>query len=75
MALVPTALLVINKMDDTVSTLLEIPKPINDALQELINQNPFWDEDKIFTVALCVFLINQGKANHAIKSLYLETLL
>ena len=61
-------------MTPTISILTEIPEELHDALQSYLNSHPDWDQDRVFTAALSLFLLqNQGSDRRAAR-VYLNSL-
>ena len=57
-----------------ISTNIEIPEDLYDALQGYIEQNPNWNQDRAMQVALSLFLMQNGTNEQTVNSLYLESL-
>jgi hypothetical protein len=68
-------------MDTTVSLLVEVPEILHESLQGYLEMRPDWDQDRVITAALSLFLLqNQAEAspeklNHRQASrIYLDAL-
>lgn len=48
-------------MSTSISLLTEIPEELHQSLQHYLDTHPNWDQDRVFAVALSVFLLqNEG---------------
>jgi len=69
-------------MDTSISILAEIPEDLHISLKGYLNQNPDWDQDRVFSAALSLFLLQNTPENTPESSqnyrraarVYLETL-
>ena len=69
-------------MNTTVSMLAEIPEALHESLKSYLETHPDWDQDRVFTAAISLFLLQNGGGNtpEASRSyrraaqVYLETL-
>ncbi|OCQ90309.1 hypothetical protein BCD67_21415 [Oscillatoriales cyanobacterium USR001] len=69
-------------MNATVSILAEIPETLHESLKTYLENHPDWDQDRVFSAALSLFLLQNGDSStpEASKSyrqaarVYLETL-
>jgi hypothetical protein len=69
-------------MSTAVSILAEIPEEIHLSLKNYLENHPNWDQDRVFTAALSLFLLqnNSGQTSEASQNyracarVYLETL-
>ncbi len=69
-------------MNSTVSLLIEVPEVLHESLKHYLELRPDWDQDRVFTAALSLFLLqNRGvdpapeKQNHRQASrIYLDAL-
>lgn len=68
-------------MDTSVSLLVEIPEILHESLRSYLEMRPDWDQDRVVTAALSLFLLqNQAegsgeKLNHRQASrIYLDAL-
>jgi len=61
-------------MNATVSILTEIPEELHESLTSYLETHPNWDQDRVFTAALSLFLIQNGKGDRRAARVYLESL-
>jgi len=47
-------------MSMSVSILAEIPEELHETLQSYLATHPDWDQDRVFTAALSLFLLQNG---------------
>jgi hypothetical protein len=47
-------------MNVPVSILAEIPEELHQSLKNYLEINPSWDQDRVFTAALSLFLLQNG---------------
>lgn len=48
-------------MHTPISLLVEVPEVLHDALKNYLELRPDWDQDRVFTAALSLFLLqNRG---------------
>ncbi|PZV19223.1 MAG: hypothetical protein DCF22_00715 [Leptolyngbya sp.] len=43
-----------------VSLLIELPESLHDALRLHLSQHPGWDQERVMTAALALFLLQNG---------------
>ncbi len=48
----------------TISILAEIPEELHGALSCYLETHANWDQDRLFTAALSLFLIQNGESNN-----------
>jgi hypothetical protein len=67
-------------MDYTISLLTEVPEVLHDGLKEFLEVRPDWDQDRVMTAALSLFLL-QNRGTEAVPTyqrqasrVYLDTL-
>lgn len=58
-----------------ISTVVEIPEELADAVTKFIEDNPKWSRDRLEQAALSLFLMQNGKNQSYVNSLHLESLL
>lgn len=58
----------------TVSCLAEVPEPLHGVLTEYLNTHPDWDQDRVFTAALSLFLMQYGACDRRAARCHLDTL-
>ena len=69
-------------MNTSVSILTEIPEALHESLQGYLDAHPDWDQDRVFSTALSLFLLQNGTSDtpEALQScrqaarIYLESL-
>lgn len=69
-------------MNATISILAEIPEELHESLKNYLETHPEWDQDRVFSAALSLFLLQNGNSStpEASKSyrqaarVYLESL-
>ena len=47
-------------MNATVSILAEIPEDLHESLRNYLETHPDWDQDRVFSAALSLFLLQNG---------------
>jgi len=47
-------------MHTTVSILAEIPEELHESLKGYLENHPDWDQDRVFSAALSLFLLQNG---------------
>lgn len=47
-------------MNATVSILAEIPEELHESLQSYLETHPDWDQDRVFSAALSLFLLQNN---------------
>lgn len=59
----------------TQSFVAEIPEVLREALQDYLNQHPDWDQSRVLTAALALFLLQNGDgSDRRASKVYLEAL-
>jgi Protein of unknown function (DUF2811) len=69
-------------MNATISILAEIPESLHESLKNYLDGHPDWDQDRVFSAALSLFLLQNGDSDTPEASqnyrraakVYLETL-
>lgn len=61
-------------MNASVSILTEIPEELHKSLKNYLETHPDWDQDRVFTAALSLFLLQNGNGDRCAARVYLETL-
>ncbi len=61
-------------MKITVSILAEIPEELHASLKGYLENHPTWDQDRVFTAALSLFLMQNGDSDRHTSKVYLDTL-
>ena len=49
-------------MNATVSILAEIPEDLHESLQGYLDSHPDWDQDRVFSAALSLFLLQNSNS-------------
>ena len=57
--------------DEIISFQTEIPKPIQQAMKNYIEEHPNWDQYRLLHAALAGFLIQNGISSRLITRLYI----
>lgn len=50
-------------MNATVSILAEIPEDLHESLRNYLETHPDWDQDRVFSAALSLFLLQNGSSS------------
>lgn len=50
-------------MTATVSILAEIPEDLHESLKGYLESHPDWDQDRVFSAALSLFLLQNGSSS------------
>lgn len=69
-------------MNATISILVEVPEDLHESLASFLEARPDWDQDRVFSAALSLFLLQHSTSNTPDRSLnyrraarvYLDTL-
>lgn len=62
-------------MNNPVSLLVEIPETLHDSLKTYLELRPDWSQDRVFTAALSLFLLQNGmSADRQASRIYLDAL-
>jgi hypothetical protein len=61
-------------MNATVSIWTEIPETLHESLKKYIETHPDWDQSRVLTAALSLFLLQNGDSDRYAARIYLETL-
>ncbi len=61
-------------MSSSVSILAEIPEELHDTLKGYLVTHPDWDQDRVFTAALSLFLLQNGDSDRRAARIYLNSL-
>jgi hypothetical protein len=57
-----------------ISMLSEIPEELHGSLSDFLDKHPDWDQDRVFSAAISLFLLQNGRKNRATSRIYLDTL-
>ncbi len=58
----------------TISTNVEIPQPLDDAVTEYLEKHPNWDRERFTKAAFSVFLMQNGSSDRTVNRTYLDCL-
>jgi hypothetical protein len=58
----------------SVNLLVEIPEELYQALQTHLERSPNWDQERLFTAAISLFLLQNGERDVNVSRLYLDSL-
>lgn len=61
-------------MSPTVSILAEIPESLHESLKAYLETHPDWDQDRVFTASLSLFLIQNSSNDRRAARAYLDSL-
>jgi Protein of unknown function (DUF2811) len=61
-------------MNSTVSILAEIPETLHESLKAYLETHPDWDQDRVFTAAVSLFLIQNSSNDRRAARAYLDSL-
>ncbi|BAZ02836.1 hypothetical protein NIES37_68490 [Tolypothrix tenuis PCC 7101] len=61
-------------MNATVSIFTEIPSPLHECLQDYLQQHPDWDENRLLTAAVSLFLLQNADSDRLVAQVYLDAL-
>ncbi|MBK1988360.1 DUF2811 domain-containing protein [Sphaerospermopsis aphanizomenoides BCCUSP55] len=61
-------------MNTKVSIFTEIPDTLNESLKNYLETHPDWDQNRVLTAALSLFLLQNGDSDRCAARIYLETL-
>ena len=61
-------------MNTTVPILTEIPTILQESMNNYLQSHPDWDQTRVLTAALSLFLLQNGESDRRAARVYLETL-
>lgn len=61
-------------MYSRVSVLVEIPEELHNALSMFLETHSSWDQDRVLSAALSLFLLQNGRKDRTVSRIYLDTL-
>jgi hypothetical protein len=61
-------------MRATVSILAEIPEELHESLKGYLESHPDWDQDRVFSAALSLFLLQNSNSDRRAARVYLDAL-
>ena len=57
-----------------VSLLVEVPEDLHQSLQSFLDTHPTWNQQRAFSAALSLFLMQNGCSDQKINRIYLDSL-
>lgn len=60
-------------MNTRISLLAEIPEELHEPLNQFIETHPAWDQDRVFSAALSLFLLQNGRQDRRTSQIYVST--
>ena len=60
-------------MNATVSLYAEVPETLHESLKNYLETHPDWNQDRVLTAALSLFLLQNGNSDRRAARVYLET--
>lgn len=57
-----------------VSLFVEVPEHLHEALQRYLDTHPAWNQERAFSAALALFLMQNGGSDRGVNRTYLDTL-
>ncbi|MBV9387485.1 MAG: DUF2811 domain-containing protein [Chroococcidiopsidaceae cyanobacterium CP_BM_ER_R8_30] len=61
-------------MNVTVSITSEIPEELHESLKSYLESHPNWDQDRVVTAGMSLFLLQNSNGDRRASRVYLETL-
>ncbi len=61
-------------MSATISLFAEVPETLHESLKNYLETHPDWNQDRVLTAALSLFLLQNGDSDRGAARVYLETL-
>ncbi|MEM6436291.1 MAG: DUF2811 domain-containing protein [Cyanobacteria bacterium P01_D01_bin.115] len=61
-------------MHRRISILSEIPEELHNSLADFLEGHPTWDQDRVFSAAVSLFLLQNGRKDSVTSRIYLDTL-
>ncbi|ABW32371.1 DUF2811 domain-containing protein [Acaryochloris marina] len=61
-------------MSTTISILADIPEELHETLINYLEDHPDWDQDRVFSAALSLFLMQYGQSDRRTARVYLDSL-
>jgi hypothetical protein len=61
-------------MNATVNIFTAIPESLHDSLKIYLEEHPDWNESRVVTAAISLFLLQHGNGDRHIGQVYLEAL-
>ncbi|MDX2096169.1 MAG: DUF2811 domain-containing protein [Leptolyngbyaceae cyanobacterium bins.59] len=61
-------------MQQNISILTEIPEALHESLKQYLESHPDWDQDRVLSAALSLFLLQTGGSDRRTARVYLDSL-
>jgi Protein of unknown function (DUF2811) len=61
-------------MNATVNIFTDIPETLHECLKNYLEKHPEWDEKRVLTAAISLFLLQNADGDRRVAQVYLETL-
>jgi Protein of unknown function (DUF2811) len=61
-------------MDSPVSIFVEIPETLHESLIGFLDNRPDWDQDRVFSAAVSLFLLQNRNSDRQVGRIYLDSL-
>ncbi|MEA5596445.1 DUF2811 domain-containing protein [Rivularia sp. UHCC 0363] len=61
-------------MNATISLAAQVPEALHESLKNYLETHPDWDQDRVLTAALSLFILQNGDSDRHAARVYLETL-
>ncbi|WP_341529470.1 DUF2811 domain-containing protein [Nostoc sp. UHCC 0302] len=61
-------------MNATLNIFTAVPETLHQSLNNYLEQHPDWDEHRILTAAISLFLLQNADGDRRVAQVYLETL-
>ena len=61
-------------MNATISLLADIPEDLHETLKSYLDTHPDWDQNRVCSAALSLFLMQNGQGDRRANRIYLDTL-
>jgi len=62
------------KVQTKVNILAEIPEGLHQALERYLERYPDWDQERVFSAAISLFLLQNGASDRRASQCYLNSL-
>jgi hypothetical protein len=57
-----------------ISLHAELPEELHDVLLDYLEQHPSWTQDRVFSAALSLFLMQNGQCDRSVNRIYLDSI-
>ncbi|MBE8992672.1 DUF2811 domain-containing protein [Nostoc sp. LEGE 12450] len=61
-------------MNSTQNILTNLPETLHQSLNSYLEQHPDWDEHRLITAAISLFLLQNANGDRRVSQVYLEAL-